>query len=159
MCSAKCEYLRTWYFYTLDDEGRCYEMRRRHRSRLSRGFFLLSVRWIYTSVGSGCDIRESFYSIVPATLSSSGGPYYNARVKNHTHNNKTSITQNIINPLFYLYCFNTHTRLNIIIIVEYFATDREKCIVQPTELQSPDVRHMLMDMQALIAFLSPSDSH
>jgi len=40
MCSAKREYtIRTWYFHTLDDEGRCYEMRSRHRSRLSRQFF------------------------------------------------------------------------------------------------------------------------
>jgi len=31
---------RTWNFYALDGEGRwCYEMRRRHRSRLSQIFF------------------------------------------------------------------------------------------------------------------------
>lgn len=49
---------RTWNLYALNDEGRCYEMRRSHRSRLSQIFFLLSVRRIDTSVGFGCDIRE-----------------------------------------------------------------------------------------------------
>jgi len=73
---------------------------RRHRSRLSREIFsTLRLMDLYKSVGRGCDTRESFYSIVPATLSSRG-------------------TQNIINLLIYIVLMHTRAQ-NIMIAITH----------------------------------------